>query len=104
METIDNVENFRELMKKYEGKTDKQKRAIKREVHANGYGGGLGKLVAYGKLWEQNKPEGSKAPEYRGNVTDAGSGKVFTISMWWNNGTPRFEIVQPYTADEPIII
>ena len=91
--------NFRELMKKYEGKTPEQKRAIKRKVHADGYGGQIGKLVAYGKLNMQTSDFERKCPHFKGKAIDAGSGKEFIINMWWNDGTPRFEILKEHTSE-----
>ena len=87
------------LNNKYiKAKTDKERRLIKREVHANGTGATNGTLVAHGRLKQRRRHDGPN-PKWTGCIEDINTGRLYNAVVWDNNGTIRIEILKEKEED-----
>ena len=86
------MEDIIKLNEKYiKAKTDKERRKIKREVHANSKGAKNGTLVAHGRLKKRRQYNGPN-PKWTGCIEDINTGKLYNAVVWNNGDNLRIEI------------
>ena len=79
-------------------KSDKERRKIRREVHANSKGAKNGTLVAHGRLKERRRFDGPN-PKWTGCIEDINTGRLYNAVVWDNNGDLRIEILKEKDED-----